>query len=377
MFYRSHETGIFVYNLQPRMDTWDDIDAELDKLKALSLDYNPSFAAESVSTGYSPHNEFAFSLDTTTSCNEQPVQVRPSVADLEYSLEGDPIPPLEDMLSLVTDRKVLNAYRATSPISSPRNQHQPGTKDFVASTAPVSYKSPLAQTTFGMNDKQEKAETFEQPPQNYQPPTFGYQNPSLCVQPQQYQRPCPPTQMPNSTPNPLISPRDKDGKRGTLLPLPPLDLTTWQPYQCQALVKHIQLHLQEILQDAIYVKKLDLRKILADSRVRESEEKKVNEIMKSTANKLRTVKEISGVIAHIDCLDTAHNALQREITGLVEVSVSSTVKMLRTVLNIFAFKAAPEQFEYEFQPFLANIRKLIQLLPQLHWKTGHEVFYLY
>jgi hypothetical protein len=99
--------------------------------------------------------------------------------------------------------------------------------------------------------------------------------------------------------------------------------------------------------------------------------------MKTTAGKLRTVKEISGVISKINSGDRAHNTVQNEISDLVDISISATVKMLRTVLNIFSFTIAPEQFDLEFQPFLVNVRKLIQVLPKLHWKTGSEIFYFY
>eukprot|EP01127_Copromyxa_protea_P013720 TRINITY_DN370_c0_g3_i1.p1 TRINITY_DN370_c0_g3~~TRINITY_DN370_c0_g3_i1.p1 ORF type:complete len:187 (-),score=35.42 TRINITY_DN370_c0_g3_i1:17-508(-) len=156
--------------------------------------------------------------------------------------------------------------------------------------------------------------------------------------------------------------------------LPPLGLLQWRASQCQTLMKHIQMLLQDILQDAVYVKKLDFPSILSNQSHTEVEEKNTHELLRVTAGKLRTIKEISVVISQIDSGDRAHNSAQHEISSFVDTLVSSTVKMLRAVLNIFARKTPPEQFETEFQPFLLDVRQLIQLLPKLHWNTGPEIF---
>lgn len=169
-----------------RTDTWDDIDAELDKLKALSLDYDPDagstvndlehfrgYSTVHVPTGYTM-GEFDFQQDlalddygTPQYTNYEYIPQAPQnlvqqshtgslgtngpyqpsrsnvqaltkrFEDIEYAASGELIPPLGDMLELVDDAKIHKAYSAirSNMGSAPKS---------ASPAAPATYKSPAA-----------------------------------------------------------------------------------------------------------------------------------------------------------------------------------------------------------------------------------------
>lgn len=152
-------------------------------------------------------------------------------------------------------------------------------------------------------------------------------------------------------------------------PLPDLAQPAWSVRDCNTLVQYLKKLLMGVLQDALVVKKMDL----TDNYNMPQAES----IFKKTGNSLKEAREIIEVIARIDTQDGNHLDIQASVQALSDTMIKSTVVMLRTAMNVTKGIAVVDQFANAYAPFFNDARALISEVNVLAFDTWgpNEVFF--